>query len=379
MASTFKQVTDKYIEWLQYGRPDPVTPSTLATVIKFNKQILKFFGDFPIQELTLDLVLRVKKKMLDNGNKISYIERALGYFRSLVRYLDEELGIDTVDPRSIKLPKRQKGPPEYCTQEELGIILNSIDTSTIQGMRLKALTILILSSGMRITEALSLNRDSIDRKERRAMILGKGGKYGFVFFHQWALNTLDKYLVMRTDNHEALFVSHYDSKNPTRWKDNCVRRYYSILSRELDIRVHPHKLRRTASTFFKHNGGDIYDISKFLRHSSLKITEDYIGVDYNKVQEAHEQFLHYGELTSMASSWFNTDIKKKNMPKPYIDVKTLQRVKELQEKGLKIAEIARVMQKDYKNIYGYTAFLKGDKRYMKKLPPGYGELSTDET
>jgi len=64
------------------------------------------------------------------------------------------------------------------------------------------------------------------------------------------------------------------------------------------------------------------------------------------------------------------------MPTPFIDTKQLEQVKKYQEKGLNISEIARVMKKDYKQIYRYVSFLRGDTKYLKRLPKVMASLST---
>lgn len=66
------------------------------------------------------------------------------------------------------------------------------------------------------------------------------------------------------------------------------------------------------------------------------------------------------------------------MPNPYADIQTLRRIKKLRAKGLNVAEISRVIKKDYKNTYQYVAFLEGNEKYKKRLHPKYGNLSTED-
>ena len=129
-----------------------------------------------------------------------------------------------------------------------------------------------------------------------------------IFFHDWSLNTLKKYLDKRTDNNLALFVSHPKGKKPERWRDKRVRQYLTLLNEETGIYVTAHKLRRTAATHFRQNGGDIHDIQHFLGHSKITTTTFYLGVNWDKIQKAHEKFIHYGNLTS---SGFNGNITTK--------------------------------------------------------------------
>lgn len=295
-STQFFELSQQFVEWLQWGRPTPVTRTTIETAEKFNRLILRYTGNFDVTELSQHHILAIRKEMLKKGNALSYIERMLSHLRSFLRYCKAEHGLKVMRPKDIKLPHRKPAIVEYFNHAELEVILEAIDTTKIQGKRLKALTLILLDSGMRISEALSLNRNSINYQKKRAKVLGKGQKEGIVFFHDWSLKSLQVYLDARTDNHEALFASHYDKKNPTRWTPKCVRRYYQQLSRELDIKINPHKFRKTAATFFRQNGGDIHDVQHFLRHSKITTTLFYLGIDYDKLQAAHSQHLQLDKI-----------------------------------------------------------------------------------
>jgi len=75
----------------------------------------------------------------------------------------------------MKIPKRQV---RFLTKEEVHKLLDSISAYTKQGLRMKALMTMLLVSGMRISELLSLNKDDIDWERKEAVIIGKGNKSG---------------------------------------------------------------------------------------------------------------------------------------------------------------------------------------------------------
>jgi len=66
------------------------------------------------------------------------------------------------------------------------------------------------------------------------------------------------------------------------------------------------------------------------------------------------------------------------MPTPYIDTKQLEKVKKYMGKGLNIAQISRVIGKDYKTTYRYVSFIRGEKKYISRLPKNYGK-TVDKT
>lgn len=290
----FEGIAGRYISWLQYGRPDPVTDQTIETahkVFRLLKQELKNCSVFDINERSIQLI---RESMLKRGNSINYVEKVLIYLRSFLKYCKKVEKIEVMSPDEVELPKRKKTIPDYYTNEQLLQIFKAIDQTSFQGMRTAALIITILSTGMRISEVVSIKRD-IDRNRGLAKIVGKGNKEGIVFFHSWCLNTLDQYLSMRDDKEPWMFIANYYKSRHGQLTPDCARKYLQELSLIVGFQINPHKLRRTAATCFQHNGGDIFDIQQFLRHSRITTTQNYIGINYVRIQKAHDKFLTYGE------------------------------------------------------------------------------------
>ena len=86
------------------------------------------------------------------------------------------IAIACLDPAEIPLPKRPVPEVEYLTNEEVRRVLDSINITSYAGIRLRALVELLLSTGMRISEALSLDRTAFEAGETEVQIIGKGRK-----------------------------------------------------------------------------------------------------------------------------------------------------------------------------------------------------------
>src|SRR5262249_9623328 len=150
-------------------------------------------------------VLRLRADMADRKLSNSRQNNVLATLKLFLRFSHSGLGINCLDAKSITLPKRVVGKVQYLTNEEIGAIRSYIDCRSLLGLRLRALFELLLTSGMRISECLRLNRDSINRSRLEATIIGKGGRPRVVFFTPESLSWLDKYLKRRGDLHPALF------------------------------------------------------------------------------------------------------------------------------------------------------------------------------
>lgn len=259
------------------------------------ESLKKLWGPRLIQDIQPSDIQLIRTEMMKRGCKISYIGTFLGLVRSFFKYCYEVRNIACLDPRKIRLPTTRQPEVAFLKPEEVARFIASIDTSRIHGLRFKAFVTTLLDTGMRISEALSLDRDSIDWETKTAFIIGKGGKRRMVMFRNWSHKWIQSYLSARLDSHKALFVIDNPPCEVKRIVPEDMRRYFRIYAKKAGLkRVTPHMLRRTAATTFWANGGDTRDIQLFLGHSKIAITERYLGTDWNKIQKAHDNYLNYG-------------------------------------------------------------------------------------
>jgi integrase/recombinase XerD len=190
----------------------------------------------------------------------------------------------------------------YLTNKEVSKFVNAIRIYNIQdgvrtinlhGLRFRTLIEVLLGTGMRISEALSVNISDIDFLKGEVMIIGKGNKQRTVFFTKQALWWVKKYIAIRDDNCEALFVTH---PKATRLKRSDIWRYFKRYTEQagLDKKITPHILRHTFATNMLYNGCDIFTIKELLGHHDITVTtRAYIGIDKQKIKENHLKYLNY--------------------------------------------------------------------------------------
>jgi integrase/recombinase XerD len=271
---------------------------TPATLIRYESHIQKFItmvGDCPIIQISSEHLSLYKRRLLDGSLSPATIAAMLSGLRSFLRYLKEVRRLDVYDPEKVRRPKIPKHEVEYLTKEEVQRFLNGIPTHTQAGLRDRALAEVLCITGMRIAEALSLNRAQIDWETQVSQIVGKGNKPRKVYFTDSAMSWIRQYLDIRHDDNPALFVTH--GEHPIRLKAQGTWKRFHQYARRAGIgkRVYPHMLRHTMATTLLANGCPIGHIRAMLGHEHLTTTcKYYLGIIAEKdVKAAHAKYLSY--------------------------------------------------------------------------------------
>ena len=162
------------------------------------------FGRLEITAIRSMHILAFRQAMASKNLSIARQYGLLMTLKLFLKFCRTVLELNCIDPSTIKLPARKAPKVEYLTNSEIKAIRHNIDPSRISGVRLRALFETLLATGMRISEAISLNRDSINKERKEASIIGKGSKIRTVFFSDEALRWIERYLLRRHDSNPEL-------------------------------------------------------------------------------------------------------------------------------------------------------------------------------
>lgn len=213
---------------------------------------------------------------------IDNIRRILSSFFS---WLEDEDFIVKSPVRRIHKVKTAKVIKDTYTDEALELMRDSCAT-----IRDLAIIDLLASSGMRVGEMVTLNREDINFNERECVVFGKGNKERLVYFDARTKIHLQNYLESRTDDNPALFVS---LKAPyERLMIGGVETRLRELGKRLNLpRVHPHKFRRTMATTAIDKGMPIEQVQQLLGHQKIDTTMHYAMVKQQNVKLAHRKYI----------------------------------------------------------------------------------------
>jgi integrase/recombinase XerD len=244
----------------------------------------------------MEHIFKLKQVLYQRENSEVFIGVCLACLKGLLKYSKTELSIPLqINPDLITIPKRPRREVVFLTNEEIKRFRESIDTKPIYGLRFRVLVETLLGTGMRISEALSLNRTSIDFIQREARVVGKGNKERIIFFSEESLDWIRRYLNRRTDKNPAIFITTGDE--PRRLRNQDLTRYFKNARNKAGInkKITNHSLRHCFASHLAFNNCPFTEIKTLLGHERLDTTiRYYVGLqDSEKAKQAHETYLHY--------------------------------------------------------------------------------------
>jgi len=218
--------------------------------------------------------------------------------RAFLRYLLVQRDIPTLSPDKIELPRQGSRSVSFLNPGQIERLLNSPRTSTRRGLRDKAILETLFSTGLRVSELVSLNRDQVDLERKEFGVKGKGNKLRVVFLSDTAAEWIERYLRSRQDNFKPLFIRHsgkVDARNngeKMRLTARSIQRIVAKYARRsgLPIEATPHTLRHSFATDLLISGADIRSVQEMLGHESIRTTQVYTHVTNRHLKEIHRTF-----------------------------------------------------------------------------------------
>ena len=258
------------------------------TLNYYKDNIIKMLDtiSLPIDEITTEILRNYLADYKSNSKAgmvtIDNIRRTLSSFFT---WLENEDYIVKKTVRRIHKVKTTRKVKETLTDENLEKLRD-----TCSNVRDLAILELLISTGMRVGEITRLNISDMNFQERSCIVLGKGNSEREVYFSAKSKMYIKKYLEMRTDNNEALFVSLIKPYN--RLGISGIEILIRNLGKEANInKVHPHKFKRTMATMAIDKGMPIEQVQKLLGHIKIDTTMEYAMVNQNNVKNSHRKYI----------------------------------------------------------------------------------------
>ncbi|MDD5031868.1 MAG: tyrosine-type recombinase/integrase [Patescibacteria group bacterium] len=285
----YSRFLNKFFKWLEVNNLAGLKPSALSPLHISKYRIFLARHTDPRTKKTL-------KKTTQNYYLIA--------LRSLLEFFVEK-DITALSPTKIKLA-RDKADKEikFLNLDQVERLLLAPDIKTAIGLRDRAILETFFSTGLRVAELISLNRDQLRIKnsttDLEISILGKGNKVRTVYFSQRSIDALRCYLEKRQDMDEALFINYKPGIAKTdksrrltsKSIEDIVKKYVKIAG--LPVMATPHTIRHSFATDLLTQGVDLRLVQEFLGHRNIATTQIYTHVTNKQLRDIHRK-LHSGK------------------------------------------------------------------------------------
>lgn len=296
-----KTLKIQYLEHLEIEKNR--SPKTLENYGRYLDRFLQFAKVSSPSDITEDLIRQYRlylNRLKDSGgNPLKKVTQNYHIIaiRNFLKYLAKR-DIKSVSAEKVELGKQEDREVTFLESDELERLLKSPEGDNLDALRDRAVLGTLFSTGMRVSELCSLDRDKIDTTQGELSIRGKGSKIRVVFLSDEAKENINKYLTKRIDVDEALFIRIPKSKTFSKDSDlrltpRSIQRIVEKYATKAGIvgkNVSPHSLRHTMATDLLRNGADIRSVQAMLGHSSITTTQIYTHVTDKQLREVHKRF-----------------------------------------------------------------------------------------
>ena len=303
--NNLEKLIERFLEYLEVERN--CSKLTVRNYRHYLLEMLKFISDGGRKAAKLESLdsetIRSFRLELSRRKGIAGTMKPVsqGYYviavRSFLKWLSKN-DIKAMSPEKLEVPKTRDHSLKFLNQEQVERLLGQPMASQKNGLRDRAILELLFSSGLRVSELVSLNREQISLKSREFGVVGKGGRSRVVFLSKRAVGELEKYLRSRLDRYRPLFIRMVGTKEiglleeklrlTPRSVQRLVKKY--VRAAKLPVMATPHTLRHSMATDLLRGGADIRSVQEILGHKNIATTQVYTHVTDARLREVHERF-----------------------------------------------------------------------------------------
>jgi integrase/recombinase XerD len=269
-----------------------LAPRTVDAYRRDLADLSAWLGGSPA-DATTDRLAEYVATMRADGKAATTISRRVAAVRSFYRH-QVLLGARTDNPAAeLELPKRRRTLPRTLSPGEAERLIDAAAGTTPRSLRDRALVELLYGAGLRVSEAVGLERSAVDLERRLVRCIGKGSKERVVPIGREAAEALRRYLArgrpfLDRRHRPELFLNAKGGPLTRAGAFFILRRLAGAAGLEPE-RVHPHLLRHSFATHLLEGGADLRSVQEMLGHADLATTELYTHVSDRRRRELYFQ------------------------------------------------------------------------------------------
>ena len=265
--------------------------NTIKSYMTDLNKFKKFLNDdnYDINKISRKQIRAFLSSEFDKKYSDRTIARRLASLKSYFKFMVKSEQISSNPSENIRSPKIARSLPNFIDQKIIDSLMDSPDDNTAIGLRDKAMLELFYSTGMRLSELVSLNHGSVDYKNNLIRLFGKGSKERLVPFGNRAKLYLEKYTISRKnkDFNKPLFITKREKRISKRTVQRRISMYIKLVAD--GNQLGPHILRHSFATHLIENGAGIRTVKDLLGHSNLSSTQIYTHIQPEKIKQTYKQ------------------------------------------------------------------------------------------
>ncbi len=247
----------------------------------------EFLGETRVENVDYLALRKYLAALKERNLQTKSVSRKLSSLRSFFKFLTREGFIKANPILVLSSPKIEKHLPQFLTEEEVTRLIEAVLPKDERSLRDRAILETFYSTGIRISELVSLNIEDMDFISGVLKVMGKGKKERIVPIGECAINVLKDYLEKRKKQSTAVFLN----KNGRRLTDRGVRNIVQKYLRLAGIKqgVSAHTLRHSFATHLLNRGADLRSVQELLGHVNLATTQIYTHLTTERLKNVYDK------------------------------------------------------------------------------------------
>ena len=278
-----------FLSYVKYEKQ--YTKDTIKNYSLDLKKFEKYLIDIDIKsthEVSSDEIQNYIKKLNRKGLSPTSLARKASTIRSFFSYLIKKRHLSLNPSKQIITPKKLKKLPSVLSIDEINNLCQ-IPSNSFASIRDKAMIEIMYSSGLRLSEATSLDTSSIDLDGKIISVIGKGKKQRYLPIGSKAVEALKEWLTVRNNlklsHDDALFLNKFGNRLSNRSVQQRLNYWVKYLG--INCKISPHTLRHSCATHLLESSGDLRAVQEFLGHEDISTTQIYTNIDFQHLKNVY--------------------------------------------------------------------------------------------
>ncbi|HCI12873.1 MAG TPA: tyrosine recombinase XerC [Gallionellaceae bacterium] len=289
VATLNQTYLDGYLAWLRNEKQ--YSALTAENYARDLGHLFELAAETPLAQLKIHHIRRFIAQLHSKGLGGRSLARMLSAWRGFFTYLMRDHGLADNPCIGLRAPKSPKTLPQALSPDEAARMVD-LPGDTPEAIRDKAMFELFYSSGLRLAELVSLDREPMqaDIQSCEVRVTGKGSKTRIVPLGTFAIAALQAWLAVReqlaNEGEPALFVGQRGSRISPRVVQLRMKQWG--VRQGITSNVHPHLLRHSFATHVLQSSGDLRAVQEMLGHASISTTQVYTHLDFQYLSKIYD-------------------------------------------------------------------------------------------